>query len=53
MKWFNLNGIIPIADVKNITQEQDKVELLRAGSVVSSFAGAFGASLRETRLTGC
>jgi hypothetical protein len=29
----------------------DTVELLRAGSVVSSFAGAFGASMRETRVT--
>jgi hypothetical protein len=37
--------------VKNASQEADEVELLRAGSVVSSFAGAFGSSLRETRLT--
>jgi hypothetical protein len=37
--------------VNKTPQQQDKVELMRAGSVVSSFAGAFGASLRETRLT--
>ena len=29
----------------------EEVQLLRGGSVVSSFSGAFGASLRETRLT--
>jgi hypothetical protein len=33
------------------TPQVDNVELLRGGSVVSSFAGAFGSSLRETRLT--
>ena len=32
-------------------QQNDQVELLRGGTVVSSFAGAFGGSLRETRLT--
>jgi hypothetical protein len=32
-------------------QQNDQVELLRGGTVVSSFAGAFGSSLRETRLT--
>lgn len=29
----------------------EEIELLRGGSVVSSFAGAFGGALRETRLT--
>jgi len=29
----------------------EEIELLRGGSVVSTFAGAFGGSLRETRLT--
>jgi hypothetical protein len=29
----------------------ERIDLLRAGSVVSSFAGAFGSELRETRLT--
>jgi len=31
--------------------EKNEVQLLRGGSVVSSFSGAFGASLKETRLT--
>ena len=31
--------------------ETEQIDLLRGGSVVSSFVGAFGASLRETRLT--
>jgi hypothetical protein len=31
--------------------EGEQIELLRGGSVVSSFAGAFGSALRETRLT--
>src|SRR5580658_10978063 len=29
----------------------EQIDLLRGGSVVSSFAGAFGSALRETRLT--
>lgn len=29
----------------------ERIELLRGGSVVSSFGGAFGSALRETRLT--
>jgi hypothetical protein len=29
----------------------ERIDLLRAGSVVSSLAGAFGNELRETRLT--
>ena len=36
---------------KAIKNKSEEVQLLRGGSVVSSFAGAFGASLRETRLT--
>ena len=32
-------------------REIERIELLRGGSVVSSFAGAFGRALRETRLT--
>jgi hypothetical protein len=31
--------------------DSEQIELLRGGSVVSSFAGAFGSALRETRLT--
>src|SRR2546423_4553690 len=31
--------------------DEEEIQLLRGGSVVSSFAGAFGSSLRETRLT--
>src|ERR1700685_215736 len=31
--------------------ENEQIELLRGGSVVSSLAGAFGSALRETRLT--
>ena len=31
--------------------DKEQIDLLRCGSVVSSFAGAFGSSLRETRLT--
>jgi hypothetical protein len=31
--------------------EEERIELLRGGSVISSFAGSFGGSLRETRLT--
>jgi hypothetical protein len=31
--------------------ESERIELLRGGSVVSSFAGSFGSALRETRLT--
>ena len=31
--------------------ENEEIELLRGGSVVSSLAGAFGSALRETRLT--
>ena len=34
-----------------IEDKSEEVQLLRGGLVVSSFAGAFGASLRETRLT--
>jgi hypothetical protein len=30
---------------------KEQIDLLRGGSVVSSFAGAFGGALRETRLT--
>ena len=39
-----------VTDVHTIS-EGERVELLRGGSVVSSFAGAFGSTLRETRLT--
>ena len=35
----------------NWQDSADGVELLRGGSIVSSFAGAFGSSLRETRIT--
>lgn len=35
----------------NQPQQPDGVDLLRGGFVVSNFAGAFGAALRETRLT--
>jgi hypothetical protein len=31
--------------------DSEEIELLRGGSVVSTFAGAFGGALRETRLT--
>ena len=31
--------------------DRERIDLLRSGSVVSSFAGAFGSALRETRLT--
>lgn len=31
--------------------DKERIDLLRCGSVVSSFAGAFGSALRETRLT--
>ena len=31
--------------------DSERIDLLRSGSVVSSFAGAFGSALRETRLT--
>src|SRR5260370_35588431 len=31
--------------------DRERTDLLRSGSVVSSFAGAFGSALRETRLT--
>ena len=31
--------------------DKDRIDLLRCGSVVSTFAGAFGSALRETRLT--
>ncbi|MGB0034811.1 MAG: hypothetical protein WBP79_04980 [Candidatus Acidiferrales bacterium] len=31
--------------------DRERIDLLRGGSVVSSFAGAFGSALRETRLT--
>lgn len=31
--------------------DTERIDLLRGGSVVSSFAGAFGSKLRETRLT--
>lgn len=34
-------------DIANL----EEIELLRGGSVVSTFAGAFGGALRETRLT--
>ena len=34
-----------------VEDKSEEVQLLRGGSVVSSFAGAFGSSLRETRLT--
>jgi hypothetical protein len=34
-----------------VEDKNEEVQLLRGGSVVSSFAGAFGSSLRETRLT--
>ena len=39
--------------VVNMQKSADKeqIDLLRCGSVVSSFAGAFGSALRETRLT--
>lgn len=37
--------------MKSITAVTDSVTLLRGGAVVSNFAGAFGSSLRETRLT--
>src|SRR5271168_3966060 len=33
------------------SDDRERVELLRAGAVVSSLAGAFGGALRETRLT--
>ena len=36
--------------MKAIT-DSERIDLLRSGSVVSSFAGAFGNALRETRLT--
>ena len=39
-----------VTDVHTIS-EGERIELLRGGSVVSSFAGAFGSTLRETRLT--
>jgi len=32
-------------------EQTERIDLLRSGSVVSSFAGAFGSALRETRLT--
>jgi hypothetical protein len=31
--------------------DRERIDLMRSGSVVSSFAGAFGSALRETRLT--
>ncbi len=31
--------------------DRERIDLLRSGSMVSSFAGAFGSALRETRLT--
>jgi hypothetical protein len=31
--------------------DRERIDLLRCGSVMSSFAGAFGSALRETRLT--
>jgi hypothetical protein len=31
--------------------EREQIDLLRGGSIVSSFVGSFGAGLRETRLT--
>jgi hypothetical protein len=31
--------------------DAERIDLLRSGSLVSSFAGAFGSALRETRLT--
>src|SRR5271169_1327434 len=31
--------------------DKERIDLLRCGFVVSSFAGAFGSALRETRLT--
>lgn len=36
---------------KAIKNDAEEIELLRGGAVVSSLAGAFGAGLRETRLT--
>ncbi len=38
---------------RNATQVSDheQIDLLRGGSIVSSFVGSFGTSLRETRLT--
>ena len=35
----------------NSQSEAEQIDLLRGGAVVSSLAGAFGVSLRETRLT--
>lgn len=34
-----------------LSSKNERIELLRGGSVVSSLAGAFGSALRETRLT--
>ncbi len=39
-----------MVDMKALA-DRERIDLLRSGSVVSSFAGAFGSALRETRLT--
>jgi hypothetical protein len=39
-----------VADVQR-SADIERIDLLPGGSVVSSFAGAFGSALRETRLT--
>jgi hypothetical protein len=36
---------------RQVFADRERIDLLRGGSVVSSFAGAFGSALRETRLT--
>ncbi len=40
----------PVVNVQTFA-DRERIDLLRSGSVVSSFAGAFGSALRETRLT--
>ena len=40
----------PVANMQTFAN-RERIDLLRSGSVVSSFAGAFGSALRETRLT--
>ena len=40
----------PVVKIQPLA-DRERIDLLRGGSVVSSFAGAFGNALRETRLT--
>lgn len=42
---------MPAKKRSRLQKETEEIDLLRGGSVVSSLTGAFGGSLRETRLT--